>query len=206
MNNKKILELLNNNKINELKKLLIDEIKTESYTTKAKNSFKKVYNHLKKINKKRIVLHYSIFKNDMQFFTDSYFLSGLKKEDQNPLIPECTDEIGYYPRLDSIIEKNKQNAALYDHVKVKDFLQNLNELKTESILNNKTTIYLKEYDHSFDFKLLDLALSTLNLKNDDVLTIRYSFKNTQSMIFEKSNGSFTLVLPVINYSTGGSTK
>lgn len=206
MDNKKILELLNNNKIDELKKLLIDEIKTESCTTKAKNSFKKVANHLKKINKKRIVLHYSIFKNDMQFFTDSYFLSGLKKEDQNPLIPECTDAIGCYPRLDSIIEKNKQNAALYDHVKVKDFLQNLKELKTESILNNKTTIYLKEYDHSFDFKLLDLALSTLNLKNDDVLTIRYSFKNAQAMIFEKSNGSFTLVLPVINYSTGGCAK
>ena len=206
MNNKKILELLNNNKIDELKKLLIDEIKIESCTIKAKNSFKKVANHLKKINKKRIVLHYSIFKNNMQFFTDSYFLSGLKKEDHNPLIPECTDEVGCYPRLDSIIEKNKQNAVLYDHVKVSDFLQNLKELKTESILNNKTTIYLKEYDHSFDFKLLDLALSTLNLKNDDVLTIRYSLKNAQAMIFEKSNGSFTLVLPVINYSTGGCAK
>ena len=193
MKNEKILELLNNNKIEELKRLLAEEIKLEGY--KNKNTYKSVKNHLVKTCKNKPVLQYCDFIEEKQIFTDSYFLSSLVKEDYNPLIEKKPDDM-IYPRTDTIITGIRSMCNEMLEIKSEEFTEMIHELKTQALHNNKDYIYIEQIKRHFNIKLLEIAISTLNLNKNTDLKIYYNENKNQGILIEKSNGSLLIVLPV----------
>lgn len=194
MKNEKILELLNNNKIEELKKILTEEIKLEGY--KNKNTYKTVKNHLLKACKNKPVLQYCNFKEDKQIITDTYFLSSLVKEDYNPLI-EKYEDVMTYPNIDGVVSGIRYRCIEVFEINSEEFLEMIHELKTHALRDNKDYIYIEKIKRHFNIKLLEIAISTLNLNKNTELKIYFNDNTRHGILIEKSNGSFTIVLPVI---------
>lgn len=203
MKAEKILDMINSGKIEELKESLSQEIKLESIgSSSSKSNFKAVYNYLKKV-KQRPLLHYCDYQNGMQVFTNSYFATSVEEEDYNPLIPDYrTASYGYksYPLVSGLAQNLVNSIGTQEITKTYDELvEIINGLKAEQKKNNTSSEYFQEIDKYFDYKLLEIALKSLNPSKTDTYIIRYhndSFRSFNPILIQKShNKSYTLVCP-----------
>lgn len=200
MENQKILELINKNEIEKLKNLVIEELRLEGVkTSTGKTAFKKVANYLKKqTQEKRPVLSHCNIINDMQVFTDSYFISLVKAADFNPLITHYTTVFNEsaYPKMDHIVEGIEKKL---DTIQVMSYSDLLLMIKEKSVDENKYT-HLEFCNKYFDIKKLEIALLSLNISNKkDTVAIHYNLDKNSAIKIEKDNGSFTIILPIRKY-------
>lgn len=201
MKNEQILKLLNENKIEELKEKLSQEIALEDIKApNSKSNYKAVYNYLKK-QKSRPILHYCIYKNDMQEFTNTYFATRLVKEDYNPLIPSFEETNGNYekifPNIDAIIDSSFHD---YDsriiELTFNELMEIINELKAKQLKSTDDKSYFKRVNKWYDYKLLDIAFKSLNPKQHEKYRIRYNEeKPLNPIVIIKENGSHSIVCP-----------
>lgn len=202
MKNEKILELLNSNKVEELKELLVQEIKLEGYQgASTKTNINKVYKHLKKVGEKRFALQYCCMIDNHQVFTDSYFAVKLAESDFNPLI-EVFDSVKSntsYPEMKFILAGgvNKPNFT----IDCSDFLDMIHEAKAEAKAKNKDYIFLSNLNKHLGIKVLDLLIASLNLsKKSGIITIYNDYNNPLNPVgITKFNGSLGIICPVRAY-------
>lgn len=163
MKNSKVLELLNQNKIEELKAELQDEIFTE--TLKANPSAKKRYaamkRYLKTISETRPILtkpcEVEYDGEKYNSFTNSYSLV-LTKESCGE-IPMC-DEPDRYPDVTRLIPTNGEDGKI-------DFDKVLAEAKSKGYKYTKTAIhnndYLMRYNGGyFRIALIDITYGVIS--------------------------------------------
>lgn len=201
MKNEKILELLNADKIEELKKMLVEEMKLEGYRTGTqKNNFKKVANWLIKNCKNKPILKYCDIKEGHQIISDTIFLSNLVEEDHNPLINKYDEKIfPYFPDTNYVTGRYRKDLNNNITIKTDDLFNLINELKAQAKADDKKHIFIESINRHLGIQELEITLASLNLNKNDILTIWYNDNKRSAIIIEKENGSFSLLLPVAVY-------
>lgn len=199
MKNTMILKMINENKISELKEMLQNEIMLEGInTTSDKTRQQKIQKHFLKECKSREVLQKYIIKDDIQYFTDSYFLVALVKEDQIQSLKEYDPKNdGNYPELDYLINNMKKANRIYFEL---EYNKLINQIKLAKA-NKKETFDVYVEDNRLlvlDIKELEVFLLSMNYKKDDILKVYTDTKNNKLEVglnVYKDNGSYGILLP-----------
>lgn len=199
MDNTKILKMINENRISELKEMLQHEIMLEGIkNTSDKLRQQKIQKHFLKECKSRPVLQKYIIKNDIQYFTDSYFLVALVEEDQIQSLKEYNPENdGQYPELDYLINNAKKSNRIYFELEYNELINQIKLAKA----NKKETFDVYVEDNRLlvlGIKELEVFLLSMNYKKNDTLKVytdtRYNKLEVGLNVY-KDNGSYGLLLP-----------
>lgn len=199
MDNTKILKMINDNRISELKEMLQQEIMLEGINnTSDKLRQQKIQKHFLKECKSRPVLQKYIIKNDIQYFTDSYFLVALVEEDQIQSLKECDPENdGQYPELDYLINNAKKSNRIYFELEHNELINQIKLAKA----NKKETFDVYVEDNRLlvlGIKELEVFLLSMNYKKHDTLKVYTDTRNNKlevALNVYKDNGSYGLLLP-----------
>lgn len=199
MKNTIILKMINENKLDELKEMLQQEIMLEGINnTSDKIRQQKIQKHFLKECKNRPVLQKYIIKDDKQYFTDSYFLVALVEEDQIQSLKEYDlKNDGQYPELDYLINNQKKSNRIYFELQYNELI---NQIKLAKV-NKKETfdVYVEENRLLvLGIKELEVFLLSMNFKKDDIIKVYTDTKNNKlelGLNVYKDNGSYGLLLP-----------
>lgn len=196
MNNQKILDMLKENKIEELKQLLENEILLEPVkNTSRKTAYKNVIKQLKKV--KNVVLQHCLYSNDYQYFTNTYWAFKCNKNNYNPLIPEI-NENKYYPDIEKIFNDTTAYCFSVATFKAEDLLNKIRECKTFNNKNNKELkLNLNNTCRWVNYDYLELIINYMYDKNDEVI-IHYSDGAYRPLVFSKNEDDTKALLCVLN--------
>ena len=111
-----LLNLLNAGEMETIRALLEANLKELDTKDMMGNKFvagiKAAKRELKKSNKSRPILQYSHIENEIQYFTDSYWVVALKKEYHTDLIENHGGNYGTYPNVETFIPQAANGHAV----------------------------------------------------------------------------------------------
>lgn len=111
-----LLNLLNAGEMETIRALLEANLKELDTKDMLGNKFltgiKAAKKELKKSNKSRPILQYSHIENEIQYFTDSYWVVALKKEYHTDLIENHGNNYGTYPNVETFIPQAANGHAV----------------------------------------------------------------------------------------------
>ena len=111
-----LLNLLNAGEMETIRALLEANLKELDTKDMLGNKFlsgiKAAKRELKKSNKSRPILQYSHIENEIQYFTDSYWVVALQKEYHTDLIENHGNNYGTYPNVETFIPQAANGHAV----------------------------------------------------------------------------------------------
>ena len=111
-----LLNLLNAGDVDGIRAALVNQLKELDTKDMLGNKFltgiKAAKKELKKSNKSRPILQYSHIENEIQYFTDSYWVVALKKEYHTDLIENHGNNYGTYPNVETFIPQAANGHAV----------------------------------------------------------------------------------------------
>lgn len=188
LDSKKVLELLNENKIEELKEMIRIDMLTSDKKTSIAAGIKTFYNYIQKQGEARPILKKCLIDDDIQYITDSFIMLALKKEDFIDLFEKAKEE-DRYPNVKNVLRYYDVN-----YTKEYDVKQLFNFCKLA--IAEKTDVVFKcdDFNVLIDPKLLKLCLQGLQV-NDGVLQFSFTGQHKPVKIV-KNNGSIALIMPL----------
>lgn len=111
-----LLNMLNAGDVDGIRATLVNQLKELDTKDMLGNKFlagiKAAKRELKKSNKSRPILQYSHIENEIQYFTDSYWVVALKKEYHTDLIEHHGGNYGTYPNVETFIPQAANGHAV----------------------------------------------------------------------------------------------
>ena len=197
---------LNGDKLFKMKERLENEIKASTATTSTgKARIKSCLSYAKEVREKRPILGYtdnSQLKEgneNLQVFTDSFFLVALSPDDKLPIEDYTEVESlkgARYPRVDRIASKNFIDKNMYIDIKINDIL---NAFK----INKSLRLYEFSGNKDFAYKINEFyfkkLITFLNVKSDETVRLYATLNDpyhNKPLYIVRDSGSFGLVLPM----------
>lgn len=199
MKNAQIISMIKAGKIQQL----LDELNRETMLEDIKNISEKarqtkIKKHMEKTCYLKPTLQKYIIDNNIQYFTDSYFMVALVESDQvKSLIKHDTTKDSPYPNVKDYINTYKQYNAFDFTLNYNDIIKQINVNKANK---NKTISLNIDDKHLLILTIseLEVFLLAMNFKKDDIIKCYTKLNNNKLTLpinINKENGSYGLLLP-----------
>lgn len=195
----KILKMLNDGKIEDLKTLLQEEIMLEdAKTTSGKTREKKLKKHLDEIGRRKTLLNSSIVVDGRQFIIDGYFACLLEEDDFICSIPFYDNVKNDFPDMSSHVIKGRENNIVFNI----EYVELINKIKLAKAQKEECISFIiNEKPCNFNIKNLEMFLLAMNYKKSDVINFQlkqcWREQYSSAVYATKENGSEGIVLPCL---------